>query len=77
MKRDVLERPFEAGLIKSRKGPGGKPFSYAEGIAPDRLAFALSKHYKTRLDTLTLDPACDALSWIRSGSTTETGQKED
>jgi len=31
MKRDVLERPFEAHLIKSRRGHSGKSFTYVEG----------------------------------------------
>jgi hypothetical protein len=31
MKRDILERPFEAHLIKTRRGPSGKTFSYIEG----------------------------------------------
>lgn len=31
MKRDILERPFDAHLIKSRRGHSGKLFSYVEG----------------------------------------------
>jgi hypothetical protein len=31
MNCDILERPFEAALIKSRRGQGGKTLSYVEG----------------------------------------------
>jgi hypothetical protein len=31
MNRDILERPFEAALIKSRRGAFGKTLSYVEG----------------------------------------------
>lgn len=31
MKRDILERPFDAHLIKTRRGHSGKSFSYVEG----------------------------------------------
>jgi hypothetical protein len=31
MKREILERPFEAALIKSRRGAFGKTLSYVEG----------------------------------------------
>ena len=31
MNRDILERPFEAALIKTRKGAFGKTLSYVEG----------------------------------------------
>ena len=31
MNRDLLDRPFEAGLIKSRRGAFGQQISYVEG----------------------------------------------
>jgi hypothetical protein len=31
MNKETLERPFEAYLIKTRRGPSGKTFSYIEG----------------------------------------------
>ena len=31
MNRDILERPFDSALFKSRKGPFGQSFSYVEG----------------------------------------------
>jgi hypothetical protein len=31
MKREILERPFDTHLIKSRRGHSGKTFSYVEG----------------------------------------------
>jgi hypothetical protein len=31
MNRDILERPFEAALIKTRRGAFGKTLSYVEG----------------------------------------------
>lgn len=31
MNRDILERPFEEALLKSRKGPFGNSFTYVEG----------------------------------------------
>ena len=31
MNRDILERPFEAAMIKSRRGAFGKTLSYVEG----------------------------------------------
>lgn len=33
MNRDILERPFEAALIKTRRGHSGKTLSYVEGAA--------------------------------------------
>ena len=32
MNRELLERPFDKALLKTRKGTFGKPFSYVEGV---------------------------------------------
>ena len=39
MKREILEKPFDSNLIKTRRGSGGKSLSYVEGT-----------HYITRLN---------------------------